>query len=290
MELRVATDLGVLQRYDEALEHMAKARELVSYAIGEKNALMIDILNNTSNMLTARGMQAEARAQSEAAVALCIELMGHDTPKTARLLGNLGFTLWRDGAQELGLAKLDEAIAVLEKVNRGTHADSIPIQANRIMVQLGLNRVAEAKASAQQFLDRLEKAAPNERRNARVHFALGAALVESGDAKAALPHLEKAYEARAEAEDAGDTDSRMLYLGRALCQAGTDCGRGQALMNEAMDKLKHDFATTPQELQPGVKWVSRFLHDEAVKKSKDLSRAHPGSPAEGRRPSGAGAR
>ncbi len=252
---RISGVLGALDREEEALEHAVRARDLLASSLGEKSVLMISTLSNIATLHHSLGHLDASLAAGERAVTLAKEVTGAESPLAARLVGNYGYLLLCAGRFAQAASSLEESLALMGRMGRADHADSLRVRTNLGRAQLALGKAKAASEQAARAAAASEQAGFR-RELASALVVRGAALLELRQPQQALGVLERAWALRGDVRnEVVKTDIQLNYA-RALYDT-RDRERAAALAAEGVARFK-DEPVVPVELRDSLKWAREF--------------------------------
>jgi tetratricopeptide (TPR) repeat protein len=152
----LASVLGMLGRYDEAIPLFEQSVDVLSKAYGEEHAVIARLLYESGGTYAALGQSEPAREHYAESLEIREQVLGDNHPDLARSLDGLAALYVQEARYAEAEAMLERAVAIHEQ--GGTE----PVELGQSLGQLGLayagqNRVPEAQEALRRSLEIVEQ-------------------------------------------------------------------------------------------------------------------------------------
>jgi tetratricopeptide (TPR) repeat protein len=152
----LASVLGMLGRFDEAIPLFEQSIELLTKAYGQEHAVVARLLYEAGGTYAALGQSQPARERYEESLAIREQVLGDNHPDLARSLDGLVALLVQEAEYAEAEAMLRRAVSIHEQ------GGSEPVELGQSLGQLGLayagqNRVPEAQEAMRRSLEIVEQ-------------------------------------------------------------------------------------------------------------------------------------
>ncbi len=221
--------------YREATQRYRRALAIGERALGKQHLSLAPIHSELGQALGRLGRHEEGLSELEAARVMTERALGAEHADVAAVLDNLGSLRLAMGQPAEALVLHGRALAIFERTVGARHPRAGRCHHHLAAALVAEGRHADALAHATRALAILEAAYGREARDAAVALTLaGEAHLGLGDARAALPLLERALELRRRRHASPSSIAQTSFaLARALWASGGDRVRARALAEEA---------------------------------------------------------
>jgi tetratricopeptide (TPR) repeat protein len=218
----LAISIGQQGEHEQARALFQRAMTIVETTLGPGHPELADLLNNLGNMAGRQGELGLAHASFERALAIQEATLGSEHPNLAAPLDNLGTVAQLEHDLEAARRYFDRALAIRERTLGPTHPSVARTLDNLAAIALNERRFEDARALNQRSLTISETTQGSEHPDlAYPLLGLGNSLQALGDARAALPFLERAVALRtAHGIDPLEVARARYDLARALADTG----------------------------------------------------------------------
>lgn len=250
----LAGALHALGRHEEAIEQYRAALEAWTEIFGEHDPHVALAANNLGNVYQSQGRCTEGLQHYGRALDIRLRAHGQEHPDFAATLNNEAICLKAVGRLDEARTKFELALEIQERTLGPTHPDLGHALDNLAVLLREQERFDAAIAHHRRALH-VRRSALGDRHVdvGESQYGLGRALLESGDAQAAVRELEQGVSVLESTGPPGTVAAARFALARALWASGERSERARSLAREALEAYRASDRT--EQVDEVARWL-----------------------------------
>ncbi len=223
-------------RYDEALESLAAAEDILTDSVEPRHTTLGAIALQRAMVYVRKGQPAEARPHAQRGLDIIGAAYGADDSRTAQAWNILGAVEMQIGDLDAGEIALQRAHTILETAGPATRANMFGVRANLARIAALRGRHVEAERLARESLAGLREALGEHDSTLNAAYEpLALALLGQGRTEEALAATREALAVLGDAPKRGDSTTDLIEF--IALAARWDAGDDRAARRRAIEAL-----------------------------------------------------